>query len=53
MKKINFKNKINIIASFVALSGCSSLAPSGTETALKYLSITKDLLGSKVVVSLI
>ena len=43
MKKINFKNKITIIASFVALSGCSSLAPSGTETALKYLSITKGV----------
>ena len=33
--------KIFFLTSFVAVSSCSAIAPSGTETALKYLSIAK------------
>ena len=40
---MNIKKKIIILASFVALSGCSALAPSGTETAFKYISIAKGV----------
>ena len=40
---MNIKKKIIILASFVALSGCSAIAPSGTETAFKYISIAKGV----------
>ena len=43
MKKQNIKKKIIIFTSLVALSGCSALAPSGTETALKYIGVTKGV----------
>ena len=43
MKKFNLKNKIIVCASFVALTGCSALAPTGTDTAFKYLGITKGI----------
>ena len=38
---MNIKNKIIIIVAFITLSGCSSLFPSGTQTAFKYLGIVK------------
>ena len=40
---MNFKKKIIIITSYVALSGCSALAPSGTETVFKYIGLTKGV----------
>ena len=40
---MNIKKKIIILTSFIALSGCSALAPSGTETAFKYISIAKGV----------
>jgi hypothetical protein len=40
---LNIKKKIIILTSFIALSGCSALAPSGTETAFKYISIAKGV----------
>ena len=40
---MNIKKKIIILALFVALSGCSAIAPSGTETAFKYISIAKGV----------
>jgi len=38
---MNIKKKIIIFSSIITLSGCSALAPSGTETAFKYLGIIK------------
>ncbi|SVE07319.1 uncharacterized protein METZ01_LOCUS460173, partial [marine metagenome] len=38
---MNIKNKIIIISAFITLSGCSTLVPSGTQTAFKYLGIAK------------
>ena len=43
MKKQNIKKKIIILTSIVALSGCSALAPSGSQTALKYIGVTKGV----------
>ena len=40
---MNLKKKIIIITSFVALSGCSALAPHGTETAFKYIGLMKGV----------
>ena len=40
---MNLKKKIIIITSFVALSGCSALAPYGTETAFKYIGLIKGV----------
>ena len=40
---MNIKNKIIIIVAFITLSGCSSLFPSGTQTAFKYLGIVKGV----------
>ena len=40
---MNIKNKIIIISAFISLSGCSSLVPTGAETAFKYLGITKGV----------
>ena len=42
MNRFNFKKKIIVFTSFVVLSGCSAIAPSGTET-FKYLSISKGI----------
>ena len=41
--KINIKKKIIIFLSIITLSGCSALAPSGTEIAFKYLGIVKGV----------
>ena len=41
--KINIKKKIIIFSSIIILSGCSTLAPSGTEIAFKYLGIIKGV----------
>jgi len=41
--KINIKKKIIIFSSIIILSGCSTLAPSGTEIAFKYLGIVKGV----------
>jgi len=41
--KINIKKKIIIFSSIITLSGCSILAPSGTEIAFKYLGIVKGV----------
>ena len=38
---MNLKKKIIIITSYVTLSGCSALAPSGTETAFKFIGLIK------------
>jgi len=38
---LNIYKKIIILTCFTTLSGCSALAPSGTESALKYLGFTK------------
>ena len=35
--------KICFVTSFVAISSCSAMAPSGTEAAFKYLGITKGI----------
>ena len=43
MKKFNIKKKVIIFTSFVTLSGCSALVPSGGDTALKYLGISKGI----------
>ena len=43
MKKQNIKKKIIIFTSLAALSGCSALAPSGSQTALKYIGVTKGV----------
>ena len=43
MKKFNIKKKVIIFTAFVALSGCSALVPSGGDTALKYLGISKGI----------
>ena len=40
---MNIKKKIIILSSFITLSSCSILAPSGTETAFKYLGIVKGV----------
>ena len=40
---MNIKNKIIIISAFISLSGCSSLVPTGAETAFKYLGIAKGV----------
>ena len=41
---MNIKNKIIVISSLVfTLSSCSSLFPSGSETAFKYIGITKGI----------
>ena len=40
---MNIKKKIIILTSFVVLSGCSALAPSGTETAFKYIGLVKGV----------
>ena len=41
---MNIKNKIIVISSLiVTLSGCSALVPSGSETAFKYIGITKGI----------
>ena len=41
--KINIKKKIIIFSSIIILSGCSTLAPTGTEIAFKYLGIVKGV----------
>ena len=41
---MNVKNKIIVISSLIfTLSSCSSLVPSGSETAFKYIGITKGI----------
>ena len=40
---MNIKKKIIIFSSIITLSGCSTLAPSGTETVFKYLGIVKGV----------
>ena len=40
---MNIKKKIIIFSSIIILSGCSALAPSGTEIAFKYLGIVKGV----------
>ena len=40
---MNIKKKIIIFSSIIILSGCSTLAPSGTEIAFKYLGIVKGV----------
>ena len=40
---MNIKKKIIVLSSFIVLSSCSALFPSGTEIAVKYLGIAKGV----------
>ena len=43
MQNLNFKKNIIVLISLIALSSCSALAPAGTDTAFKYLGITRGV----------
>ena len=42
-RKLSIKKKIIVLSSFIVLSSCSALVPSGTQTAFKYLGIAKGV----------
>ena len=42
-RKLSIKKKIIVLSSFIVLSSCSALVPSGTQTAFKYLGIVKGV----------
>ena len=43
MQNLNFKKNIIVLISLIALSSCSALVPTGSDTAFKYLGITKGV----------